>query len=298
LASRIPPLNPLRAFEAAARHLSFSKAAEELLVTQGAISRSVRVLENYLKRPLFDRRPGGLVLTPGSGEYATALTESFARIEDASADFLKLTTESMLSVRAYTSFLMHWLIPRLPLFQRRQPAIEVQLTAATDRVPFSWNGVDVRIRYGKGRWPDSESILLFADEVTPVCSPALARQIAKRGGSLAEQTLLSSRLRRRDWGDWLKIADQSGNPIKEISYQELSVTYHAAIAGQGVALAQRAYMQDLIAGGQLVEVSDIVLRRDEGYYLTYKSGRQGVKKISVFRDWIVSTLDEGNVTRT
>lgn len=296
MARRIPPLNPLRAFEAAARHLSFTKAAEELFVTPGAISRSVRVLENYLDRALFERATGGLVLTHGSAEYASALTEALARIEEASEDFLELTGEATLSVRAYTSFLMHWLVPRLPAFREINPGIEVRFVAANDRVPFSWDGSDVRIRYGRGRWPDTESVPLFADELVPVCAPSLLVNVPAGKHFLEGQTLLSSKAKRFDWADWRKAAGVADVPVKgETFYEELSVAYHAAIAGRGIAIAQRAYIGDLLTRGLLVEPSDFVLTRDEGYYLTYHPSRADVQKIVRFRQWISRTLkQEGN----
>jgi LysR family glycine cleavage system transcriptional activator len=292
---RVPPLNPLRAFEAAARHLSFTNAADELCVTQGAISRSIKTLENYLGQPMFERTGHGLVLTDRSRHYAHALTEVFSRLEDETDRFIGVRTHSVLTVRAYTSFLFGILIPALPDFQLHHPNIKVRLISATDQADLDREQVDVRIRYGRGHWSNYESVFLFRDEIAPVCSPTILPASGRPYPIeiLREQTLLHSALRNNDWPEWLALAGGTEiAPQDNLHFDELSVTYQAAIAGLGMAIANRAYLRSELSGGRLFEPFDVTLKRDFGYYLAYPPERRDVRQIMVFRDWLVSRFDD------
>jgi LysR family glycine cleavage system transcriptional activator len=290
---RLPPLNPLRAFEAAARRMSFTLAADELGVTQGAISRSVKALEEHLGFPLFDRAGAGWALKEGGAESAAALTDAFADIQQATAILVGRQAHAVLSVCGYTTFLTRWLIPRLPDFQRRYPDIELRLVSANDRVNPERGRHDIRIRYGRGRWKNQESVLLFRDELRPVCSPALLDP-GKRPyhpDVLKEHVLLQVNARPEDWSAWFDAAgskDSAHN--RRLNFEELSIAYQCAIAGAGVALGHRAYVAAELADAQLFEPFDTVLRRDYGYYLTYAASRKEVRKIRAFRDWVIDAI--------
>ena len=288
---RVPPLNPLRAFEAAARHMSFTNAADELCVTQGAISRSIKALENYMGTPLFERTGHGLTLTDNSKAYAHALTEIFTRLADETDKFVGIQTQKVLTVRAYTSFLMNFLIPMLPNFQLHHPDVKVRLISATDKADLEDETFDVRIRYGRGHWKDLDSVLLFHDEVAPVCSPNILSPSDRPYPVevLKDLTLLHPELRHTDWPDWLALAGAHElSPHDNLYFDELSVTYQAAIAGLGLAMGQRVYLRNELSNGQLFHPFDLTLKRDFGYYLIYPRERRDNRDIIVFRDWLVA----------
>lgn len=290
---RTGPLNPLRAFEVAARHMSFTVAADELCVTQGAISRAVKTLEDYFGVPLFKRLGNGLELTPKSRILAHKLTDIFSQLADATEEFQGSKTAHVLTVWTYTSFMIGFLIPRLPDFQLKNPSFKVRLISATDSTEFNRDQVDVRLRYGHGHWQGFDSTLLFREELRPVCSPKLLAEGEGRMDfmDLEKHTLLHYEGRRHDWADWLAAAGHSELvPHDNLVFDELSIANQAAIAGVGLAMVQKAYFQNEIASGQLVAPFDTVLRRDRGYYLTVSRERRNAEHVSIFRDWLIEQL--------
>jgi DNA-binding transcriptional LysR family regulator len=290
---RIAPLNPLRAFEAAARHLSFTQAAEELCVTQGAVSRSVKALEDYMGEPLFERGRAGLMLSERSGILAHRLTEVFDRLNDATDEFRGLKQLKVLTVRTYTSFMIGFLIPKLIEFQVLHPKIKVRLVSATDSAELGSSLSDVRIRYGRGHWRGVDSTLLFHDQLRPICSPRLLDP-AKRPYPvevLREHVLLHQELRRPDWPDWIgRTTGQTIVARDNLMFEESSVAYHAAISGVGIGIAQKAYFRQEITDGQLFEPFEGVLHRDLGYYLTIPNDRRDSPQVSAFRTWLVEAF--------
>lgn len=291
---RTGPLNPLRAFEVAARHMSFTVAADELCVTQGAISRAVKTLEDYFGVPLFKRMGNGLELTPKSRVLAYKLTDIFTQLADATEEFQGNKASHVLTVWTYTSFMIGFLIPRLPDFQLKHPNIKVRLISATDSTEFNREQVDVRLRYGHGHWQGFDSTLLFREELRPVCSPRLLEGRDRMDvEDLSKHVLLHYDGRRHDWSDWLAAAGHSDlTPRDNLVFDELSVANQAAIAGVGLAMVQKAYFQNEIGSGQLVVPFDTVLRRDRGYYLTVPRERRNAEHVAVFRDWLLDQLTE------
>lgn len=296
---RLLPLNPLRAFEAAARHLSFTKAAQELNVTQGAISRHIRALEKRLGFPLFIRTPQGLELNHSSRVFAKAIEEAFTHIAWATDRLTTTQSHSVLTLRGYTTFLVRWLLPRLPDFQHRHPDIEVRVVTAANAVQFDRDAVDVGIRYGSGKWPSWRSDLLFSDELIPVCSRQYL-QTQKTGSPsavLSESTLLHHNLRPNDWPDWLRIAGLANFVPKENKYfEDLGIIYESARAGMGFAMMQRSYIENDLVSGDLKQPFDAVLRRDLGYYFVCPSDRADIPKIRIFRDWLLHTANARSVS--
>jgi len=292
-ARRIAPLNPLRAFEAAARHLSFTQAADELCVTQGAVSRSVKALEDYMGEPLFERCHNGLLLSEKSDMLAHRLTDIFDRLGAATAEFRGQKSASILTVRTYTSFMIGFLLPNLANFQVQHPKVKVRLVSGTDSVELSRSQEDVRIRYGHGQWRGVESTLLFHDQLRPVCSPKLLDP-AKRPYSpkiLKDHVLLHQEFRRNDWPDWLACVKGENIIARDnMMFEELSVAYQAAISGAGIVVAQRPYFAREIAEGQLFEPFDTVLHRDLGYYLTIPHERRDVPQVGAFKNWLIQTF--------
>jgi DNA-binding transcriptional LysR family regulator len=284
----MPPLNPLYAFEAAARHLSFTKAAAEMNVTQGAISRQVKALEDHLGFELFNRTPAGILLTPGGYTYAAALTDAFDRVARATDELVTMRSHTVVTIRGYTTFLVRWLIPLLPDFHVQHPNIEVRLVSASDPVDFDRDNADLGIRYGSGRWRTLDSDLLLTDELFPVCSPTLAESTRlRRPTDLARCTLLHLNLRRADWPDWLAEAGCATlKSVNDVFLEDLGVVYQCAVAGLGVAMGQAAYVADDVAAGRLVAPFDVTLRRTRGYYLVCPRERANITKIATFRGWL------------
>jgi LysR family glycine cleavage system transcriptional activator len=289
----IPPLNPLRAFEAVARHLSFTAAAGELNVTQGAVSHQVRVLEQWLGFKLFERDGRGLAITRGGLAYAQAVGGALAQIATATEELTLTRSRQVLTVRGYTTFFVRWLIPRLPAFQAAHPDIEVRLSASPDPVNFQRDAADVGIIYGTGRWRDLRADLLFRDELTPVLAPRLAATLppAPDARALAQLPLLHLNARRRDWPDWLALAGV-GRPTgaRNLYYEDLSIVYQCAIEGFGVALGQARYHDEDLAQGRLVAPVALSLTRADGYYLVSPRRTAEEARIAVFRDWLLAHL--------
>lgn len=284
-------LNPLRAFEAAARHGSFTRAAEELGVTQGAISRHIRALEERLGFALFVRHPQGLEIENAARMFANELGEAFSRIARATDNLIATQTHSVITIRGYTTFFIRWLIPRLPRFQLAYPEIDIRLVAAADPVDFDRDAVDVAIRYGSGRWPHWRADLLFLDRLMPVCSPDYLQARPKDPqGLLDSATLLHHTLRPSDWPDWLAEAGLRGDGAEYLHFQDLSIIYECARAGLGLALGQEAYLKDEIASGKLVRPLEPVLTRSRGYYLVCPEDRANAPKIALFRKWLLSSV--------
>jgi LysR family glycine cleavage system transcriptional activator len=290
---RMPPLNPMRAFEAAARHLSFTQAADELCVTQGAVSRSVKALEDYLGEPLFERTGHGLALTKRSESLALKLSDGFTRLGEAANEFRGIQVSPVLTVGTYTSFMVGFLLPNLPDFQVKYPEIRVRLVSATECTEFANEVADVRIRYGKGHWKNVDSTLLFCDSLRPLCSPALLDP-AKRPypiEELRQHVLLHQEVRQTDWSSWLAIAGNAElQPRDNLVFDELSIVHQAAIAGTGLVMAQRAYFQRELANGSLFEPFDPVLTSDLGYYLTVPANRRDAPHVKLFKRWLLETL--------
>lgn len=291
---RIPPLNPLRAFEAAARCESFTRAAQELHVTQGAISRQVRTLEDYLGFALFERAATGVVLTRSGRAFAASLTDAFEIIAKATDELVLAHTHTVLTIRGYTTFLVRWLIPLLGAFQAGHRNIEVRLEASAEPISFARHSADIGILYGEGNWPGLHADPLFRDELFPVCSPKLLKGEPPLRGpeDLQRHTLLHLNRRRRDWPAWLGAAGFAGlKPAGDFFLEDLSVVYQCAIEGMGVAIGQREYLKEDLVAGRLVSPFDYVLRRRAGYYLVFPTERAGITKIRVFRDWLCQRLE-------
>lgn len=289
---RIPPLNALRAFEAAARNLSFTKAGSELNVTQGAVSRQVRLLEEFFGFELFERSPRGVELTRVGEVYSAAISAALDTITRATDEAATSRTHTILTIRGYTNLLVRWLTPLLPDFHVRHPTIEVRLVTSGDPVDFERDKVDLGIRFGYGRWSGLESDLLFQDELTPVCSPQMQEALElKRPQDLGRCTLLHLTLRERDWPDWFTVAGvDEPQESDDVYMEDLGVLYQCAIAGQGVAIGQHQYVREFLANGSLVAPFEHVLHRNTGYYLVCPRERAGLAKVKAFREWLREVL--------
>jgi len=301
MAPRLPPLKALPDFEAAARHLSFTKAALELNVTHGAVSRQVKALEEALGVKLFRRLNRALRLTDEGQAYAGTVRELLERLKEASERLRAREEKGGLTVSTTFSFTNKWLMPRLVRFRALHPEIDVRLQANDQLIDFARENVDLAIRYGRGRYPGLMVERLIADDYVPVCSPALRRGAhpLRKPADLKHHTLLHEEdaLRQEDlgeataigWREWLKAAgvegvDASRGPI----YSHSSMVLQAAINGEGVALGRTALIAEDLTTGRLVKPFELELKVPLAYYIVLPPKALERTKVRAFRDWLVA----------
>jgi LysR family transcriptional regulator, glycine cleavage system transcriptional activator len=291
MTARLPSLNGLRAFEAAARHLSFTNAATELNVTQTAISHQIRRLEQELGIRLFVRQNRSLVLTAEARDYLPGVRAAFNDLRLATDRLLRKDNDHVLTISTLASMAAKWLLPRLSAFQEAHPGIDVRITTSSALVDFKGGDVDAAIRYGRGRWPGLRADWLTADELFPVCSPALlgGNRPLKCPEDLAHYTLLhSSGSYDDDWRLWLTAAGLPINISEQpgLTFDLILMTVQAAIDGIGVAMGRTSYVEADIAKGRLVVPFKITLPTDAGFYLVSPEARADPPKLAAFRQWL------------
>ncbi len=299
MARRLPPLNALRAFEAAARHLSFTKAAEELFVTQAAISHQVKALEAALDLQLFRRLNRRLMLTDAGQLYLPALTEAFDAIDTATTRLRADENAGRLVVSVANSLAAKWLLPRLPRFRERHPEIEVEISAADRLVDFGRDNVDMAIRYGLGRYPGLRVDPLMKDTNFPVCSPGLLAGTVplREPGDLRRHSLLHdnvSTFDAPDWSKWLAAVGVTGvRADRGQRYSHSSLVIQAAIDGQGIALGRSTLVALDLEAGRLVQPFGPALPSRYACYVVSPPATAERPKIKAFREWL---LDEAGRT--
>jgi len=291
---RLPPLTAVRAFEAAARHLSLRRAAEELSVTPSAVSHQVRALEEWLGCELFRRRARGVALTAAGAALLGPLREGLDRIEAGCQRVLASHRHGLLTVRSAPTFATGWLVPRLTEFQHDHPEVEVRLTTAVAFSDFAHGDADLAIAYGAGDWPGVRCHRLMAEELVPVCSPAL---IAPAGplaalDDIGRVTLLHVLPRIGQWRHWLEVAGvRDVDAERGPKFQTTPLALEAAVAGAGVAIANRRFCARHLEAGELVVPFEVDLPSSAGYYLIYPSERAGHPPLAAFRDWVLAKIE-------
>jgi LysR family glycine cleavage system transcriptional activator len=293
MTARLPSLNGLRAFEAAARHLSFTRAASELNVTQTAISHQIKRLEEELGVRLFVRQNRALELTAEARDYLPGIRAAFNDLRLATDRLKQKGNDNVLTVSTIASFAAKWLLPRLGKFQEQHPGIDVHITTSTGLVDFTRDNVDAAIRYGRGHWPGLRSAWLMADEMFPVCSPELlnGKRPLRQPEDIRNHTLLHTSSFDDDWRQWLTAA---GLPLdmlaqRGVSFDMIFMTVQAAIDGSGIAMGRTSYVRDDIAKGRLVVPFDIALPADAGFYLVSPEGGIERPKLRAFREWLADS---------
>jgi LysR family glycine cleavage system transcriptional activator len=288
--AHLPPLNALRVFECAARHLSFTQAAEELSITQSAVSHQVKGLEEWLGFSLFERHGQRLSLTPGGKIYAATLGTVFARLVQATQDLMTTGSHQILNLRGYGTFFVRWLIPRISDFQEKNRDIKIRLTTHVEAVDFSRDNVDLGIVYGVGPWEGCRSDLLFTDALIPVVSARLAADLGSPC-SLDEMLalpMLHSR-RRIQWEDWLRAAGATRKPAEnDMYFEDVTILYQCVLEGLGVALVQVKYVERDLAEGRLVAPYPFTLERKGGYHLVCPVETASDDKVVRFREWLLA----------
>jgi LysR family glycine cleavage system transcriptional activator len=291
---RIAPLNALRAFEAAARHLSFTKAAEELHVTPAAISHQIKALEEYCGAPLFRRMTRALLLTDRGQAVLPTLREGFDMLAVASQQMVRPWEDHVLTVSAAPSIAAKWLVTRLERFRTREPEIDVRLDTTDRLTDFDRDGVDMVIRYGGGNYPGVHVEPLFPTAVFPVCSPGLLNgpRPLKEPSDLANHTLLhvdwsSQHVTWPVWRMWLLAAGVEGvDAERGPRFNDAGLILQTAIAGQGVALSADVLAADDLAAGRLVRPFELSVPVDFGYYIVCPEAKAKDRKVSAFTAWL------------
>jgi len=287
---RLPSLNALRAFEAAARHLSLTKAADELAVTPGALSHQIKALEARLGAKLFQRTARGLAFTDLGRNYLPVVRDAFDRLAAGTDSLFGAGQAATLTVSVSPNFAAKWLVPRLGHFAAAHPAIDLRIAASTEHIDFAASDVDLAVRHGDGKWPDLAVAKLVDEQVVPLASPRLVagKPPLKKPGDLKAHTLLHAP-GQIDWRVWMEHAGLADVDVRRgPRFNQASMAIEAAVDGFGVALARTALAaQDLIAG-RLVQPFGPALPAPFAYYIVCPQPVANRPKIRGFREWLLA----------
>ncbi len=281
---RLPSLNALRAFEAAARLESFSRAAEEIHVTHGAVSHQVKALEEQAGVPLFARNGRKVALTGDGRALADRVRAALRDISEAMESVARRDRSNQLTVSMLPSFAARWLMPRLGRFMEKHPGIAVNVHASLAVVDFARDGVDMAVRFGRGGWSHVGAEKFMDDERFPVASPRLNRgKLPTRPAELAKFRLLSTD--DEPWTPWFRTAGVKLPEPEGPIFNDAAMMVQAAVDGRGIAFARRSISEGDLAAGNLVRLFDIAVKAEESYYLVWPKGKPPAKVLA-FRDWM------------
>jgi LysR family transcriptional regulator, glycine cleavage system transcriptional activator len=288
-----PSLSALRAFETAARTLSFTSAAHELNLTQGAISHQVNMLETRLGVKLFEREARGLKLTEAGGRYLPLVRDSLERLRTAE-DLIRLERPSVLNITVSPNFASKWLVPRLGGFSVTHPNLDLRISASLQHVDFNREDIDLAVRHGNGDWPELHVTRLCVEELFPACSPSLlqAGPPIRTPADLAGHVLVHDRSRKY-WRDWLAVfaiecPDTERGPV----FDQTALAIDAALAGQGVALARSALASLDLISGRLVRPLREAVPAEFAYWIVCRKSAADAPKISQFRAWLIEQVQD------
>ena len=288
---RLPPLNALKSFESAARLRSFSRAADELSVTQSAVSHQIRQLETWLGVPLFDRSARNILPTPRAAEFARVLSDAFGAIAIASRRVTQAAEGTGLTIASIPSFATIWLIPRLQSFLRERPGIAVKVMYAFYGQPVDFSEIDIAILWGKGEWPGAHATRLMRGESAPVCSPAY--QAAAGTVDLSTAALLHD-TDHTGWAAWFKAAGLGSPALQQGPvFEDFNLMRSAALAGHGCALCPIDLIADDLSAGRLVQLSDRTILTDFGYFILERSAAASGSAAESFKAWLIAGVQKG-----
>ena len=292
MSRRLPPLNSLKTFEAAARHLSFTRAADELFVTQAAVSHQVKALEDFLSMKLFMRKNRSLLLTEEGQSYYLDLKEIFRNLQDATERLVARGAKGTITVALPPSFAIQWLVPRINRFSQLNPDIDVRIKAVDYDEGFLSDDVDVAIYYGRGKWSGIVADKLHTEYLTPVCSPLLF-QSEKPLNQLADlrHHVLLHDSSREAWKGWLKQFNVTGVNVNHGPiFSHSMLVLQAAALGQGIALGHSVLARPEIESGRLVCPFEEKLITNNAYYFVCQQSQAELGKIMAFRQWLVAQV--------
>lgn len=290
MADRLPPLNALRAFEAAARELSFTKAGAELNLTAAAVGYQVRRLEMALGVELFYRLNRALALTDKGKSYVPVVQEAFSVLRKGTSDLSRRKSTDLLVVRTPWSFSSKWLVPRLDAFHKAHPHLTIKVDSTDEIVDFARDDVDVALQYSQKVERQLHSVLLFAEQVFPVCNPALAAgdRPLTEASQLIGHTLLHDAMTDVTWSDWLRATDAAAiDASTGTMFSHSALSIDAALAGDGIALGRSPLVANDLESGRLVRPFETALAGSWGYYMVCLPNREKEPKIKAFSDWVV-----------
>jgi len=290
---RLPSLNAVKAFEAAARSKSFTRAAEELFVTPGAVSQQVKALETELGLKLFNRERQRLVITEAGREYLAVVRDALDQIALGTERLTQRQRSGVLTVSVSPDFAAKWLVGRLGRFAESHPEIDLRVAASDQRVDFAREDVDLAVRHGDGRWPELEVGRLSAEQLFPVCSPKLIRG---RKRVMSASDLLKFPLLRLDdwtnWGRWFEAAGVTTQAMPGPALNRASMLIDAAIDGQGIALARTTLAALDLIHRRLIRPVDVSLRMPNTYWIVSPKASARITKIATFRQWLLAEAEE------
>ncbi len=291
MSRRLPPLNSLRVFEAAARHLSFTRAAEELFVTQAAVSHQIKALEEFLSLKLFRRRNRSLLLTEEGQSYFLDIKDIFTSIAEATDKVLERSEKGALTISLPPSFAIQWLVPRLADFNAQEPDIDVRIKAVDMEEGSLTDDVDVAIYYGRGNWPGLRADKLYQEYLIPLCSPSLllGTKPLESLSDLRLHTLLHD-TSRKDWKQFTRQYNIDGINVNHGPiFSHSTMVLQAAVHGQGVTLGNNVLAQPEIEAGRLIAPFDEVLISKNAFYVVCHEQQADMGRIATFRDWMLAT---------
>lgn len=286
---RVPSITSLLAFEAAARHQSFTQAARELFLTESAISRQINTLETQLGVHLFVRSKQRVMLTRTGKLYGTQVRRMLDTLDrDTTSTIMHGASPGNLELAVLPTFASHWLVPRMASLMAEHPDLRVNMSARTEIFSFEESHFDAAIHYGKPDWPGTASDLLFGEEVIPVCSPALLTRPIAHPVELLDYPLLHSSTRTDEWTRWF---DGQGvvdpRSMQGVNYELHTMLIAGAAAGLGVALVPRFFVEGKLAQLGIVTPVDRVTVAEGAYYLVYPTELTHNASLTAFRDWLV-----------
>lgn len=292
LRRKLPPLTALTAFEAAARLASFTNAAHELGITQAAVSRQIRALEEILGAPLFRRLHRRIELTESGKLLSSSTSSAFNSIADTVADISKGCTDDELTISATVAFTQFWLLPRISTFSRLHPQIKLRILSQDTAVNIDSGDADLNIRYGNGVWSDGVAEFLFDDEIFPICSPEFAREI---GTVETPRELIRYPLITYDaadpiwtgWNEWLAaFSVEAPERPWGMRCSAFTEAIHVALGGQGIALGWRRLVEDLIAQNRLVRLTDASIVTRNAYFVVVPRRHRKKEGVEPFIQWL------------
>lgn len=288
----ILPLRALQVLETAARHGSFARAADELNITQSAVSHQIRGLEARLGTKLFFREHKRLMLTPAGHRLALVMGAALGEISEAMTAVRPARDRQSITVSTLPSMAGTWLLPRLNRFLQRQPTVDVNIVATQHLSDPGRDGSDLAIRYGSGRWPGLQATQLLADSLFPVCSPKFSRgKLPRTIPELLGMPLLSDL--SHPWRAWLRdVGAPAKGALRLSTYTDAGLLLQAAERGIGIALGRQVLAADALAAGRLVRPIDAELRSPYRYYIVYRSGATLRPPVQKFVDWLLSEAAE------
>ena len=291
---RLPPLNALRTFEAAARHQSFKAAGDELCVSHSAVSHQIKKLEQYLGIELFVRVARGVELSRAGSDYYPTIRAAFDRISDGTELLLSIKAPGIVTVQVYSTFAIRWLIPRLPEFQARFPEVRVRLHTSQSDANFEHEDVDLCVMIGSPSQTDLHYDYLFSSQIFPICSPALLKGSLKleKPQDLARHTIIQVYPSEQDWWVWLEENHlHDVNPNSGLQFDSYDLAWNTAAQGLGVALGVEPFVNRDLDSGVLVEAfSEQRVFTHGDWYLACLNDKVNKEEISIFRDWLLQEV--------